>query len=189
MKFCKHCNYVLNISKTSLNSDEKITYTIETMDQYLNYIKNISTEINQEVVLKIEYDVLKSKLMGKFKKNIKKVDELLVTYELLKNKNVQDANIYFVCQNCNSSFEIEPATIILSTNYDNNNQQIQQYDLKFKINDPTLPRTKDYICTNKECNSHKDEYASKREAILFREPKSFITRYVCTLCETDWIAQ
>jgi len=192
MKFCKHCNYVLNISKTPLQTDDKVVYTIETMDQYLNYLKNVSTEVNHEVELKIDMETLKSKLMGKFKKNTKKVDELLVNYNVIKNKNVQDTNIYFICQNCHSSFEIEPGTIILSTNLDSNNQRIQQHDLKFKIMDPTLPRTKDFICPNKECETNnltKAENLLNREAIIFRESQSFITRYVCTTCITDWIAQ
>jgi transposase-like protein len=191
MKFCKHCNYVLNISKTSINSDDTVVYTIETMDQYLNYLKNVSTDLNHDVELKIDLDTLKSKLMGKFKKNTKKVDELLLNYETIKNKNKLDTNIYFICQNCNSSFEIEPGTIILSTNLDVTNQQIQSYDLQFKILDPTLPRTKDFICPNTECESNKDSMLDSltREAVIFRENKSFITRYVCSTCLSDWIAQ
>jgi transposase-like protein len=191
MKFCKHCNYVLNISKTPINNEEKVTYTIETMDQYLNYLKNVSTELNHEVELKIDYETLKSKLMGKFKKNVKKVDDFLKDYETLKNKTVENTNIYFICQNCNSSFEIEPATIILSTNLDISNQQIQNYDLQFKILDPTLPRTKDFICPNTSCESNSESKLDTvdREAVIFRENKSFITRYVCTTCLSDWIAQ
>jgi len=191
MKFCKHCNYVLNISKTSINTDNVDTYTIETMDQYLNYLKNVSTELNHDVNLKIDLETLKSKLMGKFKKNTKKVDELLETYISLKNKNNQNTNIYFICQNCNSSFEIDPGTIILSTNLDVTNQQIQSYDLQFKILDPTLPRTKDFICPNSECESNKQTLLDtvNREAVIFRENKSYITRYVCSHCLTDWVAQ
>jgi transposase-like protein len=191
MKFCKHCNYVLNISKTPVNNEEKVTYTIETMDQYLNYLKNVSTELNHEVELKIDYETLKSKLMGKFKKNVKKVDDFLKDYETLKNKTVENTNIYFICQNCNSSFEIEPATIILSTNLDISNQQIQNYDLQFKILDPTLPRTKDFICPNTSCESNSESKLDTvdREAVIFRENKLFITRYVCTTCLSDWIAQ
>jgi hypothetical protein len=188
MKFCKHCNYVLNISKTPLNIDNKIVYTIETADQFLNYLKNISTETNHDVDLKIDFEALKSKLMNKFKKNVKKVDEYMTQYSTIKNKNI-DTNIYFICQNCHSSFEIEPGTIILSTNLDVNNQRIQEHDLSFKIMDPTLPRTKDFICPNKECESNKNLDLADREAIIFRENRSFITRYVCTTCTTDWIAQ
>jgi hypothetical protein len=80
----------------------------------------------------------------------------------------------------------------LSTNVDQNNQRIQQYDLQFKIMDPTLPRTKDFICPNKECETNNLTNTNNlinREAIIFRESKSFITRYVCTTCITDWIAQ
>jgi len=189
MKFCKHCNYVLNISKSPINNDNKVIYTIETMDQYINYLKNISDEVNHDVDLKIDRETLKTKLMGKYKKNTKKVDELLENYETLKNKNSNDSSIYFICQNCNSSFEIEPGTIILSTNFDQSNQNIQQHDFAFKIEDPTLPRTKDYICPKKDCESHSPENNVKREAVIFREAKSFITRYICTMCLSDWLAQ
>ncbi len=178
----------MNISKTPILNDDKIIYTIETMDQYLNYIKNISDEINHEVELKIDYETLKGKLMGKYKKNVKKVDEILENYEVIKNKNNNDTNIYFICQNCNSSFEIEPGTIILSTNLDVSNQKIEHHDLKFKILDPTLARTKDFICPNKECKSNEKGNYLDREAVIFRENKSFITRYVCTSCLSDWTA-
>ena len=189
MKFCKHCNYVLNISKTPLLLDNKVVYTIETMDQFLNYLKNVSTEINNEIEVKIDHETLRAKLMAKFKKNVKKVDEYMLQYTALKNKNVYDSSIYFICQNCQSSFEIEPGTIILSSNLDINNQKIQQHDLLFKIMDLTLPRTKDFICPNKECESNKNTNLLNREAIIFRENKSFITRYVCTTCLSDWVAQ
>ena len=190
MKFCKHCNYVLNISKTPIQNDDKIIYTIETMEQYLNYIKNVSEEVNQEVELKIDYDTLKAKLMVKYRKNTKKVDEILTNYQTIKNKTVENNSIYFICNNCNSSFEIEPGTIILSTNLDVSNQTIQEYDFKLKVDDPTLPRTKDFICPNKECKSNdKKADGVEREAIIFRENKSFITRYVCTMCLSDWVAQ
>ena len=56
------------------------------MEQYLNYIKNVSEEVNQEVELKIDYDTLKAKLMVKYRKNAKKVDEILTNYQTIKNK-------------------------------------------------------------------------------------------------------
>jgi hypothetical protein len=74
---------------------------------------------------------------------------------------------------------------------DISNQQIQNYDLQFKILDPTLPRTKDFICPNTSCESNSESKLDTvdREAVIFRENKSFITRYVCTTCLSDWIAQ
>ena len=103
---------------------------------------------------------------------------------------MENNSIYFICNNCNSSFEIEPGTIILSTNLDVSNQTIQEYDFKLKVDDPTWPRTKDFICPNKECKSNdKKADGVEREAIIFRENKSFITRYVCTMCLSDWVAQ
>jgi hypothetical protein len=55
------------------------------MEHFLNYLKNVSTDMNNEIELKIDYETLKVKLMGKFKKNIKKVDEYMLQYTALKN--------------------------------------------------------------------------------------------------------
>ena len=51
--------------------------------------------------------------------------------------------------------------------------------------DNTLPHTRDYICKNNDCKSHKN--TSLRNAKWFRPIQhSYVTYYVCCECDTVW---
>ena len=55
-----------------------------------------------------------------------------------------------------------------------------------KLEDLTLPRTKDYICPNNKCDSHKNFV--EKEAIFYRPFKnSYNLKYVCGQCMTSWL--
>ena len=54
-----------------------------------------------------------------------------------------------------------------------------------KVNDPTLLRTRDYICKNKNCPTQKDK--TNAEATFFRTKTSFQLTYVCCVCKTSWL--
>ena len=50
--------------------------------------------------------------------------------------------------------------------------------------DNTLPRTKDYICPNTKCESHKN---INKEAIFYRPDKnSYRLEYQCAACRIKW---
>ena len=60
---------------------------------------------------------------------------------------------------------------------------ISQY--KFVIHDQTLPHTRNYVCKNKTCESHKNP--EKRDAKWFRpNPSSYAIIYGCVTCGTLW---
>ena len=184
MNFCKKCNYVLNITKKQLNEDEKNHYKIATFESFLNYIKYNMTEANQTVEIKIDRESLKEKLLSKFKKTPEKVDELIKQYDIISSKK-NNFDVYLVCNNCNSAYTIDPKTIILSTNLETSNVQFKEVNLDYKCQDPTLPRTKDYICNNGSCVTHKD--IKIKEAVFYRQGNGYTTCYICTVCKTNWI--
>ena len=185
MNFCKKCNYVLNITKKQLNEEDKNHYKISTFEAFLNYIKYNMEEANQTVDIKIDRESLKEKLVLKFKKTPAKIDELLNNYDIISSKK-NNFDVYLVCNNCNSAYTINPKTVILTTNVvETSGPQFKEINFEYKCNDPTLPRTKDYICHNAKCISHKN--LENKEAIFFREGKSYITRYVCCNCHSNWV--
>ena len=51
------------------------------------------------------------------------------------------------------------------------------------LNNPILPRTKLYVCRNKNCNTHKNPQLKK--AIFFKENNNL--RYICSVCKTYWL--
>lgn len=184
MNFCKKCNYVLNITKKQLSEDEKNHYKISTVEAFLNYVKYNITEANQTVEMKIDRESLKEKLASKFKKNPEKVDELIKQYDVISSKK-NNFDVYLICNNCNSAYNINPKTVILTTNMEETGVKFKEVNYDFKCQDPTLPRTKDYICHNNKCSSHKD--LENKEAVFFREGKGYLTRYLCCNCKTSWL--
>jgi len=115
MNFCKKCNYVLNITKKQLNEEDKNHYKIVSLESFLNYVKYNMTEANQTVEIKIDRESLKEKLLAKFKKNTEKVDEMMDQYDVISSKK-NNFDVYLVCNNCNSAYNINPKTVILTTN-------------------------------------------------------------------------
>ena len=62
----------------------------------------------------------------------------------------------------------------------------EKESIETKLNDHTLPRTKDYICPNKKCSASKND--SAKEAIFYRPYKnSYNLKYVCGLCKSSWL--
>jgi hypothetical protein len=184
MNFCKKCNFVLNITKKQLNDEEKNNYKIATIEAFLNYIKYNITEANQTVEIKIDRESLKEKLISKFKKNPEKVDELIKQYDIISSKK-NNFDVYLICNNCNSSYNINPKTVILKTNLEDTGDQFKDINLDIKCQDPTLPRTKDYICHNEKCSTHKD--LVNKEAIFYRQGSGYTLCYVCCICKSSWI--
>jgi hypothetical protein len=182
MNFCKKCNFVLNITKKQLSEDEKNHYKISTIESFLNYLKYNVTEANQILDIKIDRESLKEKLITKFKKTPEKVDELIKQYDIISSQK-NNFDVYLICNNCNSSYNIAPKTVILKTNLDE--VQYKEVNLDYKSQDPTLPRTKDYICHNQDCPTHKD--LVNKEAVFFREGKGYLTKYVCCVCKESWV--
>lgn len=94
--------------------------------------------------------------------------------------------VYFVCKTCGHSVQIKPQTLILSRkskdlakNYFDNHVKPEKIILS-----KTLPHTRDYICPNMSCISHKQP--ELRDAVMMRMGNSYNMKYVCILCKTMW---
>ena len=92
---------------------------------------------------------------------------------------------FFICKNCGTNEKLQPGTIIIKKT--SNIQQTSYEDpikSKYIVNAPYLPHTRQYICPNTECASHKDH--SKREAVFYRMLNTFRLMYICKECNTKW---
>jgi hypothetical protein len=105
--------------------------------------------------------------------------------ELLeKNDDTKQANMaYFLCKNCGYNEPIKEGTLIFSRSTENTNKSMAFDDINY-INDPTLPLTRNYVCPNNKCESHKN--AEQREAVFYRLPHSYKVRYICKTCHTPF---
>jgi hypothetical protein len=178
MFFCPKCNYSLDISKT------------------------IPHEISGDIQLKIPKDFIDMFLDNELEGNIKLMfskKDLLSTkdYKKLSDEIKEDVNkkfielnstgyniAYFICKNCQFITKLNQGTTIYKVSLNSNNNQYEE-NIDIRNKDNTLPRTKDYICPNNKCNSHKN--LLDKEAVFYRPDKnSYRLEYNCSICNTIW---
>lgn len=101
------------------------------------------------------------------------------------NNNVPlgDKNAFFICKNCGTSEAIPEKQVIIQRSNEEStyNKTIDYSDM---IDAPEVARTRNYICPNSKCESHKND--EKREAVFFRLNNSYKLRYVCVTCKTNF---
>jgi len=173
MKYCDVCFYSLDIKKSSNKKEETISNPENFVEIYQTVDKTSITFSKKDLE-----DYLNN---NKFDEKKKK--DILDTFSKLKKKEA--SNYYYNCTNCESTFDIDPNTLIYSINFDINNGIVNN-NVDMKINDPILPRTKDYICPNKKCESHNN--SKNKESIWYRTvPNEFNIEYICCVCNERWI--
>ena len=194
MQFCPQCDNVMDIGKSipKVNLLQKAPTTVSTtsvsqsqpqediVDKIINAYKN-KDNISS---MKVDIDDLTSH--PNFTK-LKEQDKMKIL-KLLNLDNIDDNKIaYQICKNCLYHEKLTKRTLILSRMNLNSSGSATANLSKYKnmVHDKTLPHTRDYVCKNKDCSSHKD--SSKRDAVWFRPvANSYSTYYGCTACETVW---
>jgi len=175
MQFCPKCNNSYTISK--LNVGMKMNE--DTPSSMSSMSDNSSSSPDDDQIS--HYD-------DKSKKSIKdkekeKENEAMAKFKI---ENFDMKKAFFKCTNCGNNEPIKSGQLILSRMaIGKNADYFDQEKMRIMMYDKTLPHTRNYICRNKECKSHND-YAL-RDAVFFKPSKnSYITKYVCTACETIW---
>jgi hypothetical protein len=214
MYFCPNCDNAFDISKTSPkpvmmggaenNSDTPTSVSSSAQDVDFGDIitKTLNNTITSTDVTNLNVnDLIKSdifKQMPNKKKELvqNKLNDLVPVENKIKlnetqagNKGkdveVDDNSAYFVCS-CGTYEPIKQGTLIMSRVNEGSSVALLDKD-KYRnmIYNKALPHTRNYICPNSKCVSHKDH--SKRNAVFFRTV-SYSTAYACVACETIWSA-
>ena len=97
--------------------------------------------------------------------------------------SIVNKECYFYCKTCGYYEVIPDKTFIFSRGDEKKDDVYNLRFIKYK-NDPTLPKTKKYTCINDKCSTH-DEPKIKN-AVFYRKKGSYITRYICTICDSYW---
>lgn len=190
MFFCEKCRYAYDVTKDvkskqlgGKNADAlkniftrfKSNQPIDKDDLEKLTVKDIT---NDE-----RYDALPEKTRKRLISNIKNTDKNFFVEEAKsEDSNINNA-AYFICKFCKNPKLIKPGTLIYSKNYSGNT--VETIDYSNIIHDPTLSRTRTYICKNAKCSTHKNP--QDKEAILTKNTSDQIV-YVCTICKMDWIS-
>ena len=175
MFLCPKCNYSYMISKNKNMSDDKIT--ISKVNQVF---KILDENINAYI---FDFPVDKLKKSKRFQKLDKDVQTKLI--DNFKNKKRVEINTIFSCTNCSNVEPITTTVKLFEIRKDKEgSKKLESYQLDYYINDPSLPRTRDYNCKNPDCVTHVKK--DNKEAVFFREKDSYQLKYICTVCSHLW---
>ena len=89
----------------------------------------------------------------------------------------------FVCKNCNHNKPIPAKTVLYTRAYGTGNE-VDMDDYTHAVHDQTLARTRNYICVNSACSTHKKP--ETREAALTKNDNNQLV-YICTVCAQHWV--
>lgn len=209
MFFCQNCNNSYDITRniqqkqqtggndsnsSDMTSTQELSSSSSKQDNYDDIIKKaLGNKLEENDVSNIDFNrFIKSnhyKSLEDPEKEIvyNKIQDILPDEQkkLMESRNNVDESTnaaYFICNNCGHSRKIQSGTLIFSRTSDAISQSYDIGDYKDLIYSDILPRTRNYICHNPKCPSHKD--VMKKEAIFFRNNNSFAVKYLCTTCET-----
>ena len=177
MYFCQNCDSILDITKKINNPYVK---------EYSNVVNFLDDIDNNDTsgILKFNFkfnDILSN---TEFKKKEKKNQEIIL--KQFKEKSNKLNVSFFVCKNCNFHDVLPSECVIFKSNL---NEDIKE-DLFLQNDrylDNTIPRTKDFICPNKSCDSNKKSNELKKEAIFYRPIQDqYYLSYQCLTCNTVW---
>jgi hypothetical protein len=177
---CKHCGFSLTIKKSS---DTQII-KISTPTEFINATKN---DDNVEYDISLEKSTLETYMTKKTFKPDEKVRLLNLYIQMAETKRSVTKYV-LKCSTCGSEYPLLPETIIYSLNFKKQQSIFNDVILDLKLYDPTLPRTKDYICTNSECPTHLKTFdQTQKEAVFYRAEGSYHLKYACLCCKTNWL--
>lgn len=174
---CKHCNFYLNIKKASNIPVIKVN----TPTEFVNAIK---TEEVQEYDINIERGDLENFLK---KKKEDERNRILERFDELIQQKRTATKFILKCSTCGSDYPLQPGTVIYSLNFRKQQSSFNDDYLELKLQDPTLPRTKDYICPFDDCETNVKGFdLAKKEAVFYRANGTYHLKYACCNCERSW---
>lgn len=174
MYFCPKCSYLLDIKKsTNINVDDDEKQILEKPSDAFKKIKSLSKYTPNFT----KEEMIKDKKYSKLKKSDKE--------KLNKLFDIVYTDAMFFCNNCNYSKQLDKTFLLYKfekKNLTESNKTIEDNQILSKS--PILPRTKDYICKNPNCTTHKNP--ALKEAVYYRDENSLTLNYLCTVCNYNW---
>jgi hypothetical protein len=204
MFYCKYCSDTLEIIKNTNLANESAIKQIESVDELVEiFFSDMESKKNKFINSDTQYSIMwpESEIDNLDLKQIIKKNEvtgmgseelktsLSNMYRQIVKFQKSISNFYLSCTNCSTTYFLEPGTVIDSINFEKSAASNDD-DSKIRLNDPTLPRTKDFICPNSKCvtNVKSDDInvLVNKEAVFYRSGKEYNIKYICCECNTQW---
>ena len=168
MEFCPQCRNMLDIGSyndVNYTSIDSITEILKLKDVSIGDFSRLTTNIPREELIKNNKFL---KLTEEERNNI---------LNIYKDTNL---NIVFICDNCKYTKLINSTVLIYRKTLDVVNIEVSSIEENRYISqDPLLPHTKDYVCPNTNCKTHKD--ITLKDAVSYKK-HDFIRHYICRQC-------
>jgi hypothetical protein len=204
MFYCKYCSDTLEIIKNTNLANESAIKQIESVDELVEiFFSDMESKKNKFINSDTQYSIMwpESEIDNLDLKQIIKKNEVIGMgpeelktslsnmYRQIVKFQKSVSNFYLSCTNCSTTYFLEPGTVIDSINFEKSAASNDD-DSKIRSNDPTLPRTKDFICPNSKCitNAKSDDInvLVNKEAVFYRSGKEYNIKYICCQCNTQW---
>jgi len=190
MFFCEKCRYLYNVTKDvkSKQAGGRINEALTNIfTKYQNNEKFEEKDLKRikgkDLTDDDRFDEMTKKEQRKLISTVKAVDKNFFVEEPEIEKKIGSNVAFFICKYCKHPKPIKPGTLIYSKSYSTNGS-VETEDYTYAIYDQTLARTRNYICKNPKCESHKND--AVREAVLTKNITDQIV-YICTACSTNWV--
>jgi hypothetical protein len=186
MEFCPKCNNIMDIGKTAPKISFALTPNTVSTDNDTTITKLFQAYKNGEDISKYNIDIKIITSSPEFTK-LKDTQKNDLLKKIKSSEIDESVTAYRICRNCSYYDRLSNRTLILSRmNLEASlSGVVDLKKYKYIIHDRTLPHTRDYICKNEKCESHKNH--EKRNAVWFRPLlNSYSTYYGCLSCETIW---
>jgi len=184
MYFCPNCNNIFDITKKLPQQGGALDYE-KIIKKILDDESIKESDVYEINTMKLIKDPLYKKLSSEDKE---KVINIIEETKPIKQKHVvqdsdspTDSHTYFICNNCTYRRKIDEETLIYSKS---NNTTYSSTSSVNKVYSKILPLTRKYNCPNETCITHKK--SELKEAVIFRQPNTYVTKYLCKSCKTEW---
>jgi hypothetical protein len=186
MFYCKNCYYSLEITKNQ--AQETDVTRVKTLAGPADLVRLVlkDKKYDPEVQLAVGFSeaALKEHLHDLGDLTEDQQNAVIGRFQQIIKHQQNTSHFYFICNNCSTSYVLQPGTTLYSINFDKSSTSLLNEDVDMKVMDPILPRTKDYICPNKTCATHKQ--TGDKEAVFYRSGKDYRLKYICCACRTQW---
>lgn len=190
MFFCDKCRYLFNVTKDVKSKqvggkiNEALTVIFEKFLKGEKIVeKDLKKVTGKDIMEDQRFEDMNKKDQRKIISAIKAIDKnFFVEQEVTGDDTVGSNAAFFICKFCKNFKPIKPGTVIYSKNYYNSSAG-EAEDYSYAIYDQTLARTKNYICKNEKCETHKNP--DTKEAVMLKNSIDQLV-YVCTVCVTNW---
>jgi hypothetical protein len=189
MKFCSVCNN-LSYIVTYANIKDALQKSHNMQDnELINKIKKTVSDITSNNK-HIKDAILPAKIFAELRHIYSNSPYILCVIQNMTNANNDIKQLIdyiesnknnicmFICYSCNDIMFVKNMTMLTKKVYNDTSKYLIKNDNS--IYDPTLFRTRQYICPNKKCVSYRDK--KLKEAVFYHAGTTYYTQYICTAC-------